>query len=60
MGTRPQVVGTHRPALRCVDKLPPRGEGQMDYGTLLLIAQWKKAAKDNPTDPVAAMVKKER
>ena len=23
-------------------------------------AQWKKAAKDNPTDPVSAMVKKER
>ena len=25
-----------------------------------VIAQWKKAAKDNPTDPVSAMVKKER
>lgn len=25
-----------------------------------VIADWKKAAKDNPTDPVSAMVKKER
>ena len=25
-----------------------------------VIAQWKKAAKNNPTDPVSAMVKKER
>ena len=25
-----------------------------------VIAQWKKAAKDNPKDPVSAMVKKER
>ena len=25
-----------------------------------VIAQWKKAAKDNPTDPVSAMVKKEK
>ena len=25
-----------------------------------VIKQWKKAAKDNPTDPVSAMVKKER
>ena len=25
-----------------------------------VIAQWKKAAKDNPTDPVSAMVKKKR
>ena len=25
-----------------------------------VIKDWKKAAKDNPTDPVSAMVKKER
>ena len=25
-----------------------------------VIKQWKKAAKDNPTDPASAMVKKER
>ena len=25
-----------------------------------VIADWKKAAKDNPTDPISAMVKKER
>ena len=25
-----------------------------------VIADWKKAAKDNPTDPVSAMVKMER
>ena len=25
-----------------------------------VIAQWKKAAEDNPTDPVSAMVKKGR
>ncbi len=25
-----------------------------------VIAKWKKAAKQNPTDPVSAMVKKER
>ena len=49
-----------RQSLSEIAKAIPASRSKVEETVKRVIKQWKKAAKDNPTDPVSAMVNNER